>query len=138
MRGTGGYILAPPSIHPSGRPYVWSVDSSTSFASAPAWLIHKIATPARRARGQLVDLAAARSQWRDLVENGCDEGARNNSVTRLAGYLLNRHVDPLVALKLLHCWNVTSCRPPLPAQDVERICRSIAARELRKQTDVGD
>jgi hypothetical protein len=27
IRGDGGYVVLPPSIHPSGRPYVWSVDS---------------------------------------------------------------------------------------------------------------
>ena len=26
VRGDGGYVLAPPSIHPSGKAYAWSVD----------------------------------------------------------------------------------------------------------------
>ena len=38
VRGTGGYVLLPPSIHPSGRPYSWSVDSADHVASAPEWL----------------------------------------------------------------------------------------------------
>src|SRR5262249_30984848 len=39
VRGDGGYVIAPPSMHPSGRPYVWSVDTTHDFADAPDWLI---------------------------------------------------------------------------------------------------
>jgi putative DNA primase/helicase len=38
VRGDGGYVLLPPSIHPSGRPYRLSVDSTDLIASAPDWL----------------------------------------------------------------------------------------------------
>ena len=48
VRGDGGYVLAPPSIHPSGRAYAWSVDSSDTFAVAPDWLLAKIITPSGR------------------------------------------------------------------------------------------
>jgi hypothetical protein len=35
IRGENGYVIAPPSIHPTGRPYTWSVDSANAFAVAP-------------------------------------------------------------------------------------------------------
>ena len=37
-RGDGGYVIAPPSIHPSGALYVWS-DSTDQLARAPDWLV---------------------------------------------------------------------------------------------------
>ena len=40
VRGDGGYVLAPPSVHPSGRIYTWSVDCSiNALAIAPEWLV---------------------------------------------------------------------------------------------------
>ena len=35
IRGDGGYVVLPPSIHPRGRPYVWSVDSARSLCRSP-------------------------------------------------------------------------------------------------------
>jgi hypothetical protein len=40
IRGTGGYIAAPPSIHPNGKTYEWE---EGEIAEAPAWLIKLIA-----------------------------------------------------------------------------------------------
>ncbi len=48
VRGDGGYIVAPPSIHPSGRPYIWlpgRAPNETPLAAAPAWLLHRIREP---------------------------------------------------------------------------------------------
>lgn len=38
IRGDGGYIVAPPSIHPSGNDYRW-VDESVEIADCPQWLL---------------------------------------------------------------------------------------------------
>ena len=42
VKSTGGYIVAPPSIHPNGRPYVWEASSrpdEVQVALAPDWLM---------------------------------------------------------------------------------------------------
>jgi uncharacterized protein (DUF927 family) len=42
VRGDGGYIVAPPSTHPSGAEYAWTQDDQQDIADAPAWLIEWI------------------------------------------------------------------------------------------------
>jgi hypothetical protein len=131
VRGVGGYVIAPPSVHPSGRQYHWSVDSAKRAAEAPDWLLAKLDD-----RGNASPTAI--TEWRDLVANGADEGTRDCTIARLAGHLLRRRIDPVVVLELLKSWNATHCRPPLPVVDIERVCGSIAARELkRRQHDAG-
>ena len=127
VRGDGGYVLAPPSIHPTGRRYEWSVDCASSLAEAPAWLLSLSANG--------VTLALPPEAWRELVANGAVEGTRDCTITKLAGHLLRRRIDPFVALELLQSWNATRCVPPLLAADIERIVASVASRELRRRAD---
>ena len=128
-RADGGFVVAPPSIHPSGRRYAWSVDCASAIAAAPDWLVAKLGSRSNGNGTRPVPPA----EWRALAANGVAEGARDTSVTRLAGYLLRRHVDPFLALELLQSWNAQRCTPPLPAADIDRIVESIAGRELRRR-----
>src|SRR5262249_49615888 len=129
VRGDGGYVLVPPSVHPSGKKYAWSVDSGNSIAEAPEWLLARASNGSNRNGNGAVPPSA----WRDLVRNGVDEGSRNDGIARLAGHLLRRHVDAIVTLELLGAWNATQCRPPLEEKELVTIVDSIAARELKRR-----
>ena len=128
IRAEGGYVLVPPSIHPSGRTYCWSVDSAGAFAHAPQWLIHRAA--GSKGNGST---ATPPSAWRNLACNGVSEGARNDTIARFAGYLLRNRIDAIVTLELLGSWNATHCRPPLEEKELVTIVDSIAARELKRR-----
>jgi hypothetical protein len=128
VRGDGGYVLAPPSLHPSGRRYHWSVDSAGAFAEAPAWLLDKITEPMNNGAG-----ATPPAQWRALVGSAVSEGKRNDQLARLSGYLLRHFIDPIVALELLQSWNATHCQPPLPDREVFSIVDSISRLELKRR-----
>jgi Primase C terminal 1 (PriCT-1) len=111
--------------------YAWSVDTARGVAAAPEWLLTKVT---ERTNGNGHGHAATPpSQWRALVTDGVDEGQRDASATRFAGYLLRRYIDPVVVLELLQIWNVARCRPPLSTEDVERIVDSIAAAEMKRR-----
>jgi hypothetical protein len=128
IRGEGGYVVAPPSIHPSGRAYAWSVDSANTFARAPSWLLDKINGNGRNGRS-----ATPPSVWRDLIRDGVGEGQRNDTLARLAGLLLRQRLDAVVTVEMLLAWNEARCRPPLDPDEVAAIVDNICACELQRR-----
>ncbi|ACX52291.1 Bifunctional DNA primase/polymerase [Ammonifex degensii KC4] len=129
VRGEGGYVVAAPSLHASGRRYEWEFSSrpgEVEVAEAPGWLLELLAGPAG-SQGRPVE------EWRQLISGGVEEGQRNNSIAALAGHLLRKRVDPYVALDLLLAWNQVKCRPPLPDEEVVRTVDSIAKKELERR-----
>lgn len=129
LRGVGGYVVVPPSIHPTGARYRWQVPiSSSTVAEAPGWLTRS--TTDREGKPQARPVEA----WRQIAARGVGRGERNHTVASLAGHLLRRGIDPFVTLDLLVCWNSVRCRPPLPEVEVARTVDSIAGRELRRRS----
>lgn len=132
LRGDGGYIVAPPSIHPSGRAYAWKVGHSpeqAALAALPRWLLGAFG-PAR-ARRTLAD-------WRQLVREGVPEGQRNSTIASLAGHLLWHQVDPEIVLELLLGWNRLRCRPPLDDAEVAQVVNNIVRLHFDGSTTAPD
>lgn len=132
LRAEGGCVVAPPSVHPSGRRYVWEAGHGPDehrLAKLPSWFLDLLRQPARRGHSL--------EHWRQLLAEGVDEGERNATLASLTGHLLWRGVDPSVSLELLLGWNRLRCRPPLPDEEVARVVQSIARlheRDQRRET----
>jgi hypothetical protein len=127
LRGDGGCVVAPPSVHPSGRPYAWVTGRAPGdVALAPLPLHFGGAGVAPRSIGH------SRGHWRRLVREDIGEGARNNTIASLTGHLLRRGVDADVVAELMQAWNRSHCRPPLPGAEVAQVVESIARLHERE------
>ncbi len=129
LRAEGGMVVVPPSCHPSGRLYRWLPGRDPAAvmpAAMPDWLV-------RLARGGDQPRGHSAAYWRDLVQAGVGEGARNTTIASLAGHLLWHGVDPEVATEFLLCWNRVRCRPPLPDDEVARVAQSITRLHQRER-----
>jgi hypothetical protein len=126
VRGNGGYVVAPPSIHKSRRKYEWSVDSLDTPAEAPEWLLNLVTDKPKTATGQCdVD-------WQAMLQ-GVSEGSRNDSAAKISGKLLSHGLEPKLSFYLVAAWNDARCKPPLPHDELFKTFVSIAKRDFRKK-----
>jgi hypothetical protein len=130
VRGDGGYVLAPPSLHPSGRRYAWSVDSASEFADAPEWLT---ALVAKGGNGAGEPIGATPEAWRSFVDDRFDGSHRGWAIARLSGLMLRRYLDPFVVLGIAQMFNESRCVEPLAEDEVTRIVDRIARREAERR-----
>jgi Bifunctional DNA primase/polymerase, N-terminal/Primase C terminal 1 (PriCT-1) len=137
VRSRGGYVVAPPSRHISGRVYAWSVDHhprDTPLAPAPDWLIERLtarSAAATTADGTPTAEPIASDKWAQLTRQSVGE-YRDMAATRIAGHLFRHSCDYQLVLGLLHAWNSSCCKPPLGYHELESIVGRIATREAER------
>lgn len=108
IRGDGGYIVAAPSVHPSGLVYKWGVEPHC-LAEPPGWLI-----------GLLNGSA-------NLVSSGSatPEGQRNEALFKYGCSLRNQGTKRIEVTAELYRHNDLNCRPPLPDEEVSNIIENV-------------
>jgi uncharacterized protein (DUF927 family) len=120
IRGDGGYIVAPPSIHKSGNRYQWDgKPDGFDIADMPDWLLQLLTERASKAKGK-----SEKSKGQSIPE-----GRRNTSLTSLAGKLRRSGLDEAAIREALETENEQRCMPPLDSKEVARIARSVARYE---------
>jgi hypothetical protein len=126
VRGDGGYVVAPPTTLEGGRSYAWESEYApheVQLAPAPSWLLDRVV------RSDVANCARPTDEWVELLREGAPEGARNEAIARLTGYLLRRRPAPGAVLELIRAWNESRCRPPLSDAEVLRTVDSVARLE---------
>lgn len=118
VRGEGGYVVAPPSLHVSGRRYLWEASSDpadgVSLAPLPPWLVRLCVARKEPLRGP------------DVAPEVFPSGGRNHGLHRLASSLRAKGLSAEEILGALEVANRDRCVPPLKADEVAKIAESAA------------
>jgi len=134
-RGSGGYVVGPPSVHITGKVYRWVIEKEDLpiFPDDVLRLLEKQDTGGNQ--------TGTDPTWVDEALEGVSEGERDAMAARLAGYWLNVTAgNERASGQALQLWNRLNT-PPMTERQVEKVLRSIAGRYTREkqheiQTDV--
>lgn len=131
IRSDGGQIVAPPSLHYTGRRYAW-IDASAEIADLPTWL-HELVTRPEKEQQPQVPRSPADVPYVERVKRasaylakipGAIEGQQGGTATFVAamkvgpGFCLDEHTT----LEIMREFNAR-CVPPWEPKDLERKVR---------------
>jgi hypothetical protein len=130
IKAERGYVVAPSSVHGSGRTYRWKIHpGELDLAPLPGWIAERL-TSRKAARTPGVGASSngvQRLRWGapPLIP----EGLRNTTLISLAGTVRNRGVAEAVVLDFLLSLNRHQTTTPLEEAEVRNIARSAAGYE---------
>lgn len=112
LRADGGFIVLPPTLHPSGNRYQWV--KRGPLGTFPKSLLDLDSQPkTQQGEGWITDLL-----------HGVSEGGRNDACARLAGYFFKKGLTYDIVEALLMEWNERN-DPPLTAREMRTTIKSI-------------
>jgi putative DNA primase/helicase len=122
VMSNGTIIVVPPSVHASGKRYRWRKEMSL-LKNAPGslpkkWRIHikSQQSPDKPKANESESIAT---------------GARNDTLTSIAGKLHNTGIGPETLLEALRNENNLRCETPLDDDEVTRIAQSIGSKLIK-------
>lgn len=133
VRGDGGYVVAPPSLHESGRRYAWLADTAKRLPPVPSVAFEEPKEgPNSNGNGQH---KPNDGNWLSRIMDGVGHGERNDAATRLAGYYFSKHMPFDVVLSNIELWNERN-DPPLTERELVTTLRSVFGKESRRPNRV--
>jgi len=118
IRAEGGFVVLPPTLHPSGNHYEWETELPPTLEGLPTLAEESFLQEIFKRKASPETFEPLKVE--DYMDVG--EGSRNDSLYRMACSLFNKH-DKDTAWKLLLAVNETYT-PPLAEWEVKTIANS--------------
>ncbi len=148
IKADRGYVVAPPSIHGSGNQYCWEEGFSVfdlEPAECTSWMLdhfrgivvessegkkeeHRKAASSNKSRDS--EKKEPQTEYPQILKNGCIEGERNQTATRLIGHFLKKGIDESETWELITTWNLKN-KPPIDLSELKKTFESVKVMESK-------
>jgi replicative DNA helicase len=156
IRADGGFVVAPPSQHGSGNFYEWQEGYSLAdYKLAPCneWMmyylehLHEAPDKKKEPPTEIASVLewvdtnksskkkeSSENEIVEILKNGCSQGSRNHTATKVAGHLIKTIKNKDEAMVMLENWNLKN-NPPLDFSELKSVFESVAAMEKKSQKE---
>jgi len=127
IRGDGGFVVAPPSLHKSGNNYRWEVGpDEAEVQPLPEDLLNRIKKPNKKSE----------YSKKNIPNQINHEGERNDTAAKVVGKLLHSMDEDKweeLAWPRFQLWNQEKNRPPLDERELRSVFDSISQRAVESK-----
>lgn len=113
VRGDGGYVIAPPSLHPNGTEYQWENDPDDTKMSGITDTVK-----------EFLSIGHTATQETFKLPDKIGAGKRNDTIYRLACSMQSKGASDEAILAACSSENKARCTPPLTDDEVEKLVGS--------------
>ena len=134
VRGEGGYVILPPSLHPNGTEYVWEQDPDETPIAEVNETVWKLFSMKNGKPGK------GRKQDSFQVPTTIGMGERNDTIFRLACSLQSQGLPDEAIRASVKATNIVRCIPPLDDSEIDTLVDSAlqySKGELKQINSVG-
>jgi len=115
VRGEGGYVIAPPSVHPNGTEYIWEYDPEEMPVAELNGTVRQLLQ---------VDTEKNGTQEEFKLPETIGAGSRNDTLFKLACSLQSQGLPDVAIMQAVKETNATRCTPPLSDDELTIITES--------------
>lgn len=121
IRGEGGYVIAPPSVHANGKTYMWEYSPEDCEIANVDETVKSFLS----LKGKEKESSETESE-RFMAPANIPEGKRNETLFKMAASLWSKNLSEEAILAALEVENNQKCNPPLNAEELKTIVKSVS------------